>query len=290
MLYYCYPLTQGGSMRLGHTDNIDAYMKDIEQYPRLTREQELELHKLMHGSDSEAAAAAREKLIVCNLRLVVKIAHDYKAYGELSELIQEGSKGLMIAADKFDPSRSPKFSLVASFWLKQTIRRYLTSNNRTVRIPGGMAQLAAKVAKTRNAFEAAHGRKPTDEELAEATGISLTRLDGARTADISLVSTNEKLDADSEVTFEEMLSEEDDSEQKRMAAKGSAIEHILSSMDNLADMDRFLIKSTYGIGCAPVAMDVLTTETGWCKQRIHGRLCQIYAKIREHVGDQVLEY
>jgi len=272
-------------------DNIDRFMKDIEQYPRLTVAQEVELHRIMHGDDQDAAAAAREKLIVSNLRLVVSICHSYTKYKiGLADLVQIGAQGLITAVDKYDPTRCENLAAVGGWWIRQHLRRALTSHSRTVRIPGGMAQLAAKVAKTRNAFEAAHGRKPTDEELAEATGISLTRLEGARTADISLVSTNEKLDADSEVTFEEMLSEEDDSEQKRMAAKGSAIEHILSSMDNLSDMDRFLIKSTYGIGCEPVSMDVLTTETGWCKQRIHGRLCQIYKKIREHVGDQVLEY
>ena len=277
-------------MQQTRLDNIDRFMKDIEQYPRLTTQQEIELHHIMHGDDKEAASAAREKLIVSNLRLVVAICHTYSKYRiGLADLVQIGAQGLITAADKYDPKRGERFGLCASFWIKQGLRRALTTNSRTVRIPGGMAQMAAKVAKVRNAFEAAHGRLPTDEELAEATGISLTRLQGARTADISLVSTNEKLDADSDVTFEEMLSEEDDSCSRQTEAKESAIEHILNSMDNLSDMDRFLLKSTYGIGCEPASMDVLTTETGWCKQRIHGRLCQIYKKIREHVGDQILE-
>lgn len=269
--------------------NIDAYMQDIEQYPKLTQAQTLELYHLMHGPDQSARDAAREKLIVCNLRLVVKIAHDYKAYAELADLIQEGNKGLVIAADKFDPERSPKFSVVAASWVKQSLRRYLTSGKRTVRIPGGMAQLAAKVAKTRNAFEAEHGRMPTDEELATLSGISLARLNGARTADISMVSTNETLDSDSNVTFEEMMSQEDDTDQHQTYTRHQVIEQLLDSIDILTDMDKFLLRYTYGLGCEAVNLEVLSTETGWCQQRIRGRINTILQKLREHVGKDALD-
>jgi RNA polymerase primary sigma factor len=271
------------------TDNIDLYMQEIEQYPLLTREQEKELAAIIHGSDPDAARQARDKLIVHNLRLSVVISHEYKKYASLSDLIQEANRGLVVAAEKFDPERSPKFSLAAHFWCKHFIRRYLASNSRTIHLPSGAAQLAAKVAKTRNAFEAAHGREPTDDELANLVGISKVRLNCARTADISLVSTNEKLDEDSDTTFEDMLSQEDDYSERQQEANDSAVEQLIDSLDGLTDMDRFLIRYTYGIGCTPVSLEALTTETGWCQARIRGRLHQIHQKLRQHIGEDALE-
>lgn len=271
-------------------ENIDKFMSDIQQYPRLTVQEEVDLHKIMHGEDKAAADAAREKLIVSNLRLVVTVCHAYKRYKlGFQDLVQEGCRGLVLAADKYDPSRCEKFGICAGWWIRQTIRRALTTNSRTIYLPGGAAQLAAKVAKVRNAFEATNGRIPTDEELAEAAGISLTRLNGARIADIAMVSTNEKLDEDSDATFEEMLSLEDDSEQIQQEARSAAVEKLLNSIDSLTDMEKFILRYTYGLGCKAASIDEIASEIGWCPARIKGRLHNLYRRLKEKLGNDALE-
>ena len=271
-------------------DNIDSYMKSIEQYPRLTHEEERELAWKIHNGTPEEARAAKEKLICCNLRLVVSVAHSYKQYNlPLSDLIQEGNVGLCVAAEKFDPDRCSKFSVAASFRIRQTIRLALVEQTRTLTLPIASARLAAKVAKTRNAFIAETGREPSDEELAAAVGISQTRLEGARTADVGICSINDPVKEDSDTTFEEMLDTEDDTEHRRAAEKGAAIEKLLAAMQDLNDMDRFLLEHTYGIGCKPVSVDVLTTETGWCTRRIHGRLCSLHRMLKANIGEDAPE-
>lgn len=262
-------------------ENIDSYMHTIEQYPRLTHEQERDLAYKIHNGTPEEAAAAKDTLICCNLRLCVAIAHQYRKYhNSLSDLIQEASLGLCIAAEKFDPDRCPKFSLAVSFWAKQKIRLMLAQKTRTVTLPVGAAQAAAKVAKARNSYLAATGREPSDEELASLTGMSQQRVQGARTADIGVCSVDDKVNPDSDTTFLDMLEEEDDSENNTAAETVQRIQKLLTVMEGLTDMDRFLIKHVYGIGCEATPIDVLTTETGWCSSRIRGRLCNVFRQLR----------
>lgn len=266
-------------------ENIDVYMKSIEQYPRLTHEQERELAWRIHNSPTEDAKIAKDWLISCNLRLAVMLAHQYKKYhNSLSDLVQEANVGLCTAADKFDPDRCPKFSLVASFWCKLHLRKFLASQTRTVVMPVAAAQLAAKVAKTRNAIIAKTGVEPTDEELSSTLGISLDRLKGAYTADIGVCSMDDKVNPDSETTFLDMLDNTDNSDADTAMDTVKKIEQMLDSMQTLSDRDRFLLRYTYGIGCKPVSQDVLATETGWDKRRIHGRVCSLLKRLREHVA------
>ena len=265
-------------------ENIDSYMHTIEQYPRLTHEQERELAWKIHHGTPEEAAVAKDTLICCNLRLCVAIAHQYKKYhNSLSDLIQEASLGLCVAAEKFDPDRCPKFSLAVSFWAKQKIRLMLAQKTRTVTLPVGAAQAAAKVAKARNAYVATTGREPSDEELASITGMSKQRVQGARTADIGVCSVNDKINPDSDATFLDMLEEEDDSENSTAEDTMQRIQQMLAAVDTLTDMDRFLIKRVYGIGCEATPIEVLTTETGWGASRIRGRLCNTFKKLKDQL-------
>lgn len=266
-------------------ENIDVYMESIAQYPRLTHEQERDLAWRIHNSPPEDAAIARNWLISCNLKLSVMLAHQYKKYHDsLSDLIQEANIGLCVAADKFDPDRCPKFSLAAAFWCKQYIRRFLAQNTRTIRLPTASAQLAAKVAKTRNMLLAKTGIEPTDEELSSTLGISQQRLEGARTADIGICSVDDKVSYDSEATFLDMLESEDDTEATTAAETVAKIEKLLAEVNTLTDIDRFLLQRTYGIGCKAVSADILSTETGWDKRRIHGRICSLFRKLRTQLA------
>lgn len=125
------------------TDLMRSYIQHIGNYPLITTEQEKSLARRIQQGDEEA----RRQLIRANLRLVVKIAHDFKGRGlPLRDLISEGNIGLMRAADKFTPDKGVKFSTYGAWWIKQAMRRGLTEKSETIRFP---VPSAGNIHKTR---------------------------------------------------------------------------------------------------------------------------------------------
>ena len=266
------------------TAKIDQYMKDIEEYHLISHERERELFNIMQTGSPYEKEAAREELICSSLRLVVKIAHDYKAHNlPFDDLIQEGNIGLVIAADKFDPDKCPKFGVFASWWIKQRMRRAVVEKTGTIRIPNGAAQLAAKKAKLRNSYMAEFNREPTVDELSELMGISKQRVEAIDNAEFSTVSINSKVNEDDETTFEDMLLEtvdtqavEEENLDVRVVAMRKALEHC-------TDRDKFILQRLYGISCKPVSMDIIAQETGWNVSRIKGRIGNLMPKLKEKI-------
>ena len=123
------------------TENITSYMRDIKQIPLINRDKEAELSAMIHSDDDMQVLAARNELVCSNLRLVVKIAHDFKQYRlPFDDLVAEGNIGLIRAAEKFDPGKGAKFSCYAAWWIKQAMRKAIANQTRTIRVPGQCAQ------------------------------------------------------------------------------------------------------------------------------------------------------
>jgi len=153
--------------------SLRLYMAEISKTELLTPEEEGELAGKISNGDKKA----REKMIKANLRLVVKIAQDYSNYGvPLQDLISEGNIGLMKAVERFDPEKGGKLSTYASWWIKQSIKRALANQSKTIRLPVHMVDKISKTRKIRDAMAEVIGREPTDQELAEEIGISRTKL------------------------------------------------------------------------------------------------------------------
>lgn len=166
---------------------LKLYLREISQIPLLSREEEVELaHRIQKGD-----AAARQKMIQANLRLVVKIAHDYATSGlPLLDLISEGNIGLMKAVDRFDPSKGGKLSTYAAWWIKQSIKRALANQSKTIRLPVHLVDKIARMRRTASRLAEDFGREPTDEELAHELGISSSRVGELRTIAIQPASLN----------------------------------------------------------------------------------------------------
>ena len=121
--------------------------------------------------------AARTHMIKANLRLVVKIAQDYSGYGlPLSDLISEGNIGLMKAVERFDPNKGGKLSTYGSWWIKQSIKRALANQSKTIRLPVHMVDKIARMRRISAMLSEALGREPTEEELAEELGLPRRKL------------------------------------------------------------------------------------------------------------------
>src|SRR6202451_1213504 len=142
---------------------IKIYLREIGQIPLLTPAQEIELAAKIKKGDK----AARSLMIRSNLRLVVKIAHDYANLGlPLLDLISEGNIGLMKAVERFDPAKGGKLSTYAAWWIKQSIKRALANQSKTIRLPVHLIDKIYKLYRASLKLTEEFGREPTDEELA----------------------------------------------------------------------------------------------------------------------------
>jgi len=138
------------------------YVREIGQTKLLTIKEEVQLARRIQKGDEKA----REHMIKANLRLVVKIARDYENYGlPLLDLINEGNIGLMRAVEKFDPSKGAKLSTYAAWWIKQSIRRALSDQSKTIRIPVHATDKLLHIRRTSTKLEEEFGREPTPEEI-----------------------------------------------------------------------------------------------------------------------------
>ena len=153
-----------GTTALALRDPMGAYMAEVRRYPLLSREEEYAL--AVRWFDEGDKDAARQ-LVTSNLRLVVKIANEYRrGYQNLLDLVQEGNVGLMKAADKFEYRRGYKFSTYATWWIRQSITRALANQGRTIRVPVHMSDRIRKLFAIAQAMEQDLGRRATPAELA----------------------------------------------------------------------------------------------------------------------------
>lgn len=159
-------------------DAIQLYLRDIEFRPLLSPEEEVRFARLARAGDP----SGRERMIVCNLRLVVKIARRYMNRGlALLDLIEEGNLGLMHAVEKFDPERGFRFSTYATWWIRQTIERALMNQSRTIRIPVHVSKELRSHNKVARHLTQELGREPTEDELAMRIGKPVAEIQRLRT-------------------------------------------------------------------------------------------------------------
>ncbi|HNT87649.1 MAG TPA: RNA polymerase sigma factor RpoD/SigA [Candidatus Hydrogenedentes bacterium] len=151
-------------------NSLSTYLAEISKIPLLSPAEEIRLARLAKQNDG----AARRRLIVSNLRLVISIAKKYLYYGlPLQDLIEEGNLGLMKAVDRYDPERGCKFSTYATWWIRQAVTRSLSNQGRTVRIPVYITDNIARYKKVAEELYIRAGRAPTAQEVAEQMDIKV---------------------------------------------------------------------------------------------------------------------
>jgi RNA polymerase primary sigma factor len=184
---------------------IKLYLREIGQVKLLTPEEEVELAARIKKGDKRA----RELMIKANLRLVVKIAHDYENFGlPLLDLISEGNIGLMKAVERFDPAKGGKLSTYGSWWIKQSIKRALANQSKTIRLPVHLVDKISRMRRTALKLQEIFGREPTDEELADEMGMSVSRVAQMRTAAIRPASLDAPIGDDDNNSFAEVVQDE----------------------------------------------------------------------------------
>src|ERR1017187_7260303 len=162
-------------------NGIKIYLREIGQIALLTPKDEIRLAARIKKGDKQA----RADMIKANLRLVVKIAHDYSNYGlPLLDLISEGNIGLMKAVERFDPKKGGKLSTYAAWWIKQSIKRALANQSKTIRLPVHLVDKISKMKRAGHKLSERLGREPTDQELAAEMDMTAARVRQMRMAAI----------------------------------------------------------------------------------------------------------
>ena len=181
---------------------IKIYLREIGQIPLLTIEQEIDLAAKIKNGDK----AARSLMIRSNLRLVVKIAHDYANLGlPLLDLISEGNIGLMKAVERFDPAKGGKLSTYAAWWIKQSIKSALANQSKTIRLPVHLVDKISKMRRVAMQMSEELGREPTDDELAEEVGLASGKISQLKTVSIRPASLDAPISDDDSTEFGEIV-------------------------------------------------------------------------------------
>jgi RNA polymerase primary sigma factor len=191
--------------RMDGDSSIRLYLREIGLVKLLTPQEEIELAARIKKGDKKA----REHMIKANLRLVVKIARDYEGIGlPLLDLISEGNIGLMKAVERFDPAKGGKLSTYGSWWIKQSIKRALANQSKTIRLPVHLVDKISKMRRTAMKLQEEFGREPTDEELAAELGTTAARVSQMRTASIRPASLDAPVGDDNSNSYSEMVEDE----------------------------------------------------------------------------------
>jgi RNA polymerase primary sigma factor len=184
---------------------IKLYLREIGLVKLLTPQEEIELAAKIKKGDKKA----REHMIKANLRLVVKIARDYEGIGlPLLDLISEGNIGLMKAVERFDPAKGGKLSTYGSWWIKQSIKRALANQSKTIRLPVHLVDKISKMRRMSMKLQEIFGREPTDEELAAELGTTAARVSQMRTASIRPASLDAPVGEDDSNSYSEIVEDE----------------------------------------------------------------------------------
>src|ERR1051325_9863690 len=190
----------------GERSNLQLYLQEIGKTPLLTIEEEVQLAKRIRRGDK----AARDHMIKANLRLVVKIAMDYKDFGlPLLDLISEGNIGLIKAVERFDPQKGGKLSTYAAWWIKQSIKRALANQSKTIRLPVHLVDKISKMRRTAMALTEQLGREPSDEELAAELQIPTSKVAHLKSVSVRPASLDAPIGEEGDsATFGEIVGDE----------------------------------------------------------------------------------
>jgi len=226
---------------------LNYYFKDVSRYDLLTREEEITLSQAIEKGDK----FARDRMIQSNLRLAISIAKKYSKMGcPLEDLIQESNIGLMKAVDRFDWRRGFKFSTYASWWIKQSVSRHLTSHKSTVRVPAHASGLIWKIKKICREYEDEFRHQPTISEIADLLGVteSMVKLSLESAAIQNSVSLDAALgDEKNGRRFEEIISDNDSVSPDDLIDRQKTLKIIKNSLVKLSPREEKILRLRFGI-------------------------------------------
>jgi RNA polymerase primary sigma factor len=225
------------------------FLTEMARTPLLTAAEERHLALRVERGD----LAAKDRMIAANLRLVVHIARGYQRADHglsLSDLVQEGTFGLVRAVEKFDPRRGLRFSTYATIWIRQAIARSITNKSRAIRLPASVELELLQLRRTERALAAELGRDPSDAECAAKLEWAEEKVDAVRRAEASVVSLHQPVGPEADTELGELLPDDGPSPYEQVESTMRS-EEVRELLDRLHPQERALLELRYGLGAQP---------------------------------------
>jgi RNA polymerase primary sigma factor len=268
------------------TDSLQLFLKDIGKVELLTAAQEVELAKRIERGDHRA----KQEMIEANLRLVVSIAKRYRNQGlPFLDLIQEGTIGLVRAAEKFDYRKGFKFSTYATWWIRQAVARALADKARTIRMPVHVVEKLNKIVRTERTLRAKLGREPLSGEIGRELELSADEVEQIRRSAQTPVSLEKPVGDEEESEFGHFITDESIELPDEAADTAMRKETLLKILSKLAPRERRVLELRYGLdGQHPRTLDEVGRTFNVTRERIRQIENQSLKKLRALADAQTL--
>jgi RNA polymerase primary sigma factor len=243
-----------------------TYMHEISKTALLSAKEEIELAGRIQKGDK----AARDRMISANLRLVVKIAHDYNNFGlPLLDLISEGNIGLIKAVERFDPHKGGKLSTYAAWWIKQSIKRALANQSKTIRLPVHLVDKIAKIRKVTAQLADELDREPSDEEIGYTIGMPVNKVAHLKSVSVRPSSLDAPIGEDGDTSFGELVSDENQTTPLENLQEKSTNENIRSVLGLLEEREAEIIQLRFGLdGDRPLTLEEVGEKFEVTRERV----------------------
>jgi RNA polymerase primary sigma factor len=263
------------------TDSLRLFLNEIGRYPLLTAAEEVALAKRIERGD----AAAKERMTNSNLRLVVSIAKRYRGHGvPFPDLIQDGIIGLNRAVEKFDWRKGFKFSTYATWWIRQAVQRSISGQSRTIRVPTHVHERRQTISRHARRLENTLGRPATNEELAEATGLSLQHVEEALGVPEARVSLNQRIGSEDEGELGDLFADENADDPGELAEEALRRRAVRLALVELPERERRILELRFGIDCEPHSLEAIAAELRITRERIRQLEGAALTKLADSLG------
>jgi RNA polymerase primary sigma factor len=248
------------------TDALQLFLKDIGKVPLLTAAQEVELAKRIERGDH----TAKQKMVESNLRLVVSIAKNYRNQGlPFLDLIQEGTIGLVRAAEKFDHRKGFKFSTYATWWIRQAVARALADKSRTIRMPVHVVEKLNKIGRAERRLVSELGREPLAEEIAIELELEVDEVEQIRRSSQAPISLEKPVGDEDESEFGHFLADERAAAPDEAAETTMRKETLRRILSMLSARERRVLELRYGLsGQHPRTLDEVGRTFNVTRERV----------------------
>jgi RNA polymerase primary sigma factor len=262
---------------------LETYLREINETKLLTAQDE----KNLAGRIAQGDAAARDRMVRANLRLVVNIARGYVGKGlSLQDLIEEGNLGLLRAVEGFDPTMGTRFSTYASYWIKQSIKRALINSAKTIRIPAYMVELLSKWRRATARLSDELGRSPTPEEIARVLGLPKKKLSIIKKAIQVYNATPQSDQTDSGWSLGEMVEDERLKSPDESLLEEDVLNTVLDLITDLEPREATILKMRFGLEDTPThTLKEIGAELGLTRERVRQIETEALAKLHHGLKD-----